>query len=307
MHLDRIPPLELSIPPEWEGRSIEAVLRSELHFSRSRIRRLKRDAQVLRNGSPTPLWERLRSGDMLHVEIPMVEQAIPGDPIPLKIIFEDDDLVVIDKPAGLVVHPSKGHPRETLANALIYHWTTHQIAAGFHPVHRLDRWTSGLILIAKSPWAHQQLDRQLQSRRLVREYLAVVSGKLPSPSGVIEAPIALAEDGHHRTTGLSGQRAATRFRAIRRWQDVTWVLCRLKTGRTHQIRVHFSHIGHPLIGDSFYGGADTQLHRPALHSYRLRFLHPRHGNLLRFAAPLPEDIAALWIKPDIASADITPS
>lgn len=291
--MDGIPPLEIIALPEWDGRSIEGILRSEFHFSRSRIRRLKRDAQVYRNGLVVPLWERLHTGDKLLVEIPMVEQAIPGDPLPLNIVYEDDDVVVINKPAGLVVHPSKGHTRGTLANALIHHWETQQKIAGFHPVHRLDRWTSGLIVIAKSPWAHQQLDRQLQTRRLVRDYLAVITGRLKSHSGVIEANISLAEDGHHREAGVLGQTAATRFRIVHRWHDATMVLCRLKTGRTHQIRVHFSHIGHPLLGDTFYQGHDELFSRPALHACKIRFIHPRHGMLMRFTSPIPSDICTL--------------
>lgn len=288
-----IRPLEYTVPPEWDGRSIENVLRSELNFSRTRIRALKRDARVLQNGLPVPLWGRLVAGDHLLVEIPGVEQEIIGEPLPLTIVHEDDDLVVVNKPAGLVVHPSKGHPLGTLANALVYHWDVRQNNAGFHPVHRLDRWTSGLILIAKSPWAHQQLDRQLQSRRLVRDYLALTTGALEKESGVIAASITLAEDGHHREAGAHGQMAVTRFRTVFRWANATLVLCRLKTGRTHQIRVHFRHIGHALIGDGFYGGDETIFSRPALHACKIRFIHPRHGRRMHFTAPLPEDISQL--------------
>ena len=294
------PPLQVIIHDKWDGRSVHSILQSEFMFSRSRIRGLKKGEYVKRNGTPIPLWERVYSGDNLTIEIPLIHQDITGDDLPLKIIYEDDDLIVINKQVGMVVHPSKGHPRFTLANALRYYWDCHGAAAGFHPVHRLDRWTSGLIVVAKSPWAHQQLDRALQKQLLVREYLAISEGELQNDSGVISAPIMLTEDTYHRGVGLNGQSAVTRFRVVERYADATLIFCRLSTGRTHQIRVHMSHIGHPLVGDEFYGG-DNRMDRPALHACRIRLPHPRNGQILRLNSPLPDDMKSYLAKQSIKS------
>lgn len=289
------PPILFTTPAKWDGRSIQSILRSEMDFSRTAIRRLKRGPHVLKNGVPAALWEPVRTGDQIEIPVTPGEQNLPGDDLPLDICYEDADLVVVNKASGMVVHPTKGHIRGTLANALVYHWISRGENAGFHPVHRLDRWTSGLLVIAKSPWAHQQLDLALQDRRLVREYLAIVSGRLAKDSGVISAPIHLMEDLHHRGVAVEGQPARTRYRTLQRWDDASLVFCQLATGRTHQIRVHMTHIGHPLLGDVFYGNEDPSIDRPALHACRLRFPHPRTREVLSFDRPVPEDMQKILV------------
>jgi 23S rRNA pseudouridine1911/1915/1917 synthase len=284
------PPIEFTVPAPWDGRSIQSILRSELDFSRTAIRRLKRGPFVLKNHVPAALWEPVRAGDQITITIETEGPKLPGDDLPLDICYEDADLVVVNKAPGMVVHPTKGHVRGTLANALVHHWNSRGESAGFHPVHRLDRWTSGLLVIAKSPWAHQQLDIALQKHRLVREYLAIVAGRLAYDSGVITAPIRLTEDQLHRGVAREGQAARTRYRTLKRWDDASLVFCRLFTGRTHQIRVHLAYMGHPILGDVFYGNEDPRIDRPALHACRLRLPHPRTREVLSFTCPLPEDM-----------------
>lgn len=289
------PPLIIEISPDLNGMSIMTLLRSRMGFSRTRLRQLKKGEFVFRNGRPSALWECVVTGDTITIALPSLTQAIAGEDLPIKIVYEDADLAVIDKSPGMVVHPVRGHYGGTLANALVHHWAVRGETASFHPVHRLDRWTSGLVVIAKSPWAHQQLDRSLQSGVLERTYLALASGSLASFSGRINAPIGLTEDLHHRGVLPDGQASATRFRVIRHLTDATLVMCRLETGRTHQIRVHLAHIDHPLVGDDFYGAEPGIFSRPALHAWRIRFKHPRMGKIIRLTSPVPEDMGE-WIK-----------
>jgi 23S rRNA pseudouridine1911/1915/1917 synthase len=287
------PPILLTIPPAWAGRQINGILRSDLAFSRTQLRNLKKGQLVFLNDQAVPLWQTVEPGDVLKICLPVMEQMLAGEDLPLEIIYEDADLVVVNKEPGMVVHPVRGHYSGTLANALVYHWARRHESASFHPVHRLDRWTSGLVIIAKSPWSHQQLDRALQANRLKRTYLALIADKMQPASGRIEAPIGLMADNHHRGVLPEGQPAVTHYRTVVNTPHYTLVMCRLKTGRTHQIRVHLAYEGHPLIGDGFYGGNMDRIDRPALHAWRIRLPHPRTGKRLSFTSPLPEDMKSL--------------
>jgi 23S rRNA pseudouridine1911/1915/1917 synthase len=278
------------IPAAYNGRELLTYLRSELKLSRSLIRALKLSGGIQLDGQIVFVNHRLRSGAQLQLTFEPLKQFIAPESGVLEIIYEDSDLVVVNKPAGMVVHPVKKHQSATLANLLIGSWQERCESASFHPVHRLDRWTSGLVLIAKNAWIHQQFDLMMKKGGLRRLYLAVCHGSPLKTSGRITAPVKDLPETARRIVHSEGRPALTRYRVLRRLDGSSLVVLKLFTGRTHQIRVHLSHLGHPLLGDSLYGGEKGLITRPALHAVRLSFRHPRSGKLLRFTAPLPEDL-----------------
>ena len=213
----------------------------------------------------------------------------------LDIVFEDDAILVVDKAAGILAHPVAAGERGTLANGIAHHLVMQGLPPRVHLVHRLDRDTSGLVLVAKSAEVHGRLDRQLRARTLRREYLALVDCVIKDDEGEIDAPIGRsADDPPLRTVRTDGAPARTRFRVVERFAGATLVALELATGRTHQIRVHMAHIGHPVLGDRWYGRRGLDLiERQALHAARLSVHHPRTNELLSFEAPLPDDMARL--------------
>lgn len=212
----------------------------------------------------------------------------------IRILYEDEDLLVVDKPPGQCMHPTVHHPRGTLMDAVLAYWAERGEVRAFHPVTRLDVGTSGATLIAKHPEAHAGLARLLAAGAVQKTYLACVEGRVPRSSGVIEAPIGRVPGSIiQRGVRPNGQPARTRFRVMARCAAGTLLMVRPLTGRTHQIRVHLAHLGHPLFGDDLYGGARTFLARPALHAWRLAFPHPRTGLRVRLESPLPADFRAL--------------
>jgi 23S rRNA pseudouridine1911/1915/1917 synthase len=228
---------------------------------------------------------------------PLADPADPGtppEPIPLRILYEDDALLVVDKPAGMLVHPVGPLRGGTLANGLAHHLRAQGLPGRVHLVQRLDRDTSGVIAVAKRSEIHRLLDRQLRSRRLHRRYLALVAGA-PPESGTIDGPIGRnPDDPPLRAVRPEGQPATTRFRVVERYHGAALVELELETGRTHQIRVHLEHLGHPVLGDRWYGRAGLDLvQRQALHAAELRLEHPVTGLALRVESPLPEDLEAL--------------
>lgn len=295
--------LKLQIPTAWAGQSLESFLRHQLRLSRSGIRALKRNDGLWIDGTRVWVKQRLQGGEELLLKFPEPEpQSMIAEELPLTIVFEDPDLIVINKTPGMVVHPTKKHQSGTLANGLLYYWQQRQEKVSFHPVHRLDRWTSGLIVIAKNSWAHQQLDLQLADKRLHRLYLTLCQG-IPHPSSAkINAPIESFLETPKRRVSAIGKIAITRYRVIAHSDRAAFVAVILATGRTHQIRVHFAHLGHPLWGDELYGSTELDFPRPALHAARLSFLHPRSGQRLRFTAPLPPDFSQLLQKTRLLSA-----
>ena len=221
----------------------------------------------------------------------------PGVPAPeLSIVHEDDWLAVVDKPSGMVVHPAPGHPTGTLADALTARGTTWSLLGGRERagiVHRLDRDTSGLLVVAKTEAAHRSLARQLSDRTLGRTYWALVEGGFREETGTIDAPIARHPRDRRRMAIVEGGREAiTDFRVVERLGGATVLEVTLRTGRTHQIRVHLASIGHPVVGDAVYGHPDAALGRPALHAMRLRFRHPEDGTERTFVAPVPGELLA---------------
>ena len=284
------------------GKRVDAWLPSQAEgLTRSAAQRLLEEGRVTLNGKPLAKNYKLTGAETLAVSLPDPEplDALPQD-IPLDVVYEDGDVIVVNKPAGLVVHPAPGHPDGTLVNALLHHCggSLSGVGGALRPgiVHRIDRDTSGLIIAAKNDAAHQALSAQLQNHTLARTYEAVVAGNLREDRGTVDAPI-----GRHHTdrkrmavTDRGGKRAVTHWEVIERFPGLTYVRCRLETGRTHQIRVHMAHMGCPLTGDFLYGRSNPALiARPALHSAGLELVHPITGERLSFAAPLPADLAAL--------------
>jgi 23S rRNA pseudouridine1911/1915/1917 synthase len=241
----------------------------------------------------------LKAGDRIAVTVPAVEKldAVPEE-IALDILFEDNDLVVINKPAGLVVHPGAGHSEHTLVNALLHHCTTLSGIGGKERpgiVHRLDKETTGCIVVAKNDAAHQHLSKQFADRTVRKIYLALVAGILKKTAGVIDAPIARHRV-HRQRMAVSearGRNAKTEYRVMRASANASLVECAIHSGRTHQIRVHFHHLGHPLLGDKLYAPkAAARYARQMLHAWKLAFDHPRTGERKSFEAPVPKDFEA---------------
>ena len=242
---------------------------------------------------------KLRSGDQVSWDVPALQHLeVLAEPIALDIVYEDADLLVINKPVGMVVHPGAGHGSGTLVNALLHHCCDLSGIGGVERpgiVHRLDKDTSGLLAVAKNDLAHHALQRQLQAREMKRSYYALAEQGFADDSGLIEAPIGRHPVERQRMAVVAnGRFARTLWQVRKRYQGYTWLALELDTGRTHQIRVHLKHIQHPLVGDPVYGSKRRhpfKVTRPLLHAWRLSFLHPRSGERLSFEAPLPEDFA----------------
>jgi 23S rRNA pseudouridine1911/1915/1917 synthase len=257
------------------------------------------DNGITVNGEPRYVSSRVHAGD--RIEIRMAEETsdqIAPEPIPLDIVYEDAHLLIVNKAAGIVVHPTHGQYAHTLANAVAHHWLTRGERRRFRPVHRLDQDTSGLLAIAKNPYVHQQLAEQMHSGQMVKEYTAVVRGRLPQPEGAVDAPIGrIPEEPHRRVVTPDGYPALTLYQALREFPGATLVRLRLLTGRTHQIRVHMRHLGCPLFGDKLYGppnlSAAEPIGRQALHASRLRLLHPAENRWMEWEADLPPDMRQL--------------
>ena len=290
--------LELAITPELAGVKVDTLLRKRLGLSGTVIRRVKwLEDGILADGVRVHTDFRPEAGQVLSVRLDDPERrgGIVPAPGPLDIVYEDEDLIVLNKAAGVPVHPGPGHFDDTLGNFLLYHYDEEGETADFHPVHRLDRGTSGLLVSAKHPHAQELLKRQLHTEDFRRVYLAVCEG-VPEPErGVVDAPLGPRPGSlMEQMVRPDGKPARTKYRVLRRWGDRALVSLELETGRTHQIRVHMAHTGHPLTGDFLYGAEDRELiGRPALHSGYLSFRQPITGERLQFTVPLPEDMARL--------------
>ena len=278
------------------GDRLDVFLASQLSdLSRSRIHQLIKQGHVLLNQEPTRPAQKIQAGDHISITVPPPEPTdlIPQD-IPLTVVYRDDELLVIDKPAGLTVHPGPGHPAGTLVNALLaLEPSLPGIGGVLRPgiVHRLDKDTSGLMVVAKSDQAHRELSRQLKAREVTKGYQALVKGKVEPLQGTIVASIG--RDPQHRkcmAIVAEGREAETRYRVLQYFEAYTLLEVFPKTGRTHQIRVHFSSRGHPLAGDNVYGGRSPFLQRHFLHAHLLGFHHPKTGQYLEFTSPLPPDL-----------------
>ena len=299
-------PVRLTVPGEGGGVRLDSFLAASLpELTRSAAARLIETGQVTVDGRTASKSARLYGGEAVEAALPEPEaiEALPQE-IPLDVVYEDGDVIVVNKPAGLVVHPAPGHPDGTLVNALLYHCgdSLSGVGGALRPgiVHRIDRDTSGLIIAAKNDAAHQALSAQLQDHSLARTYEAVVVGNLREDAGTVDAPI-----GRHHTdrkkmavTDRGGKRAVTHWETLERFPGYTHVRCRLETGRTHQIRVHMAYIGHPLCGDTVYGAKKPVpgLAGQCLHAVGLRFIHPRTGETVELACPLSGEFEAVLAK-----------
>lgn len=285
--------LKLTVDDTLTGR-IDKVLAHQFNqFSRSHLQKWIEDGNVRVNGQPVKPKYKLAVGDQVVIE-PEAPQKVDLTPekIPLDIVYEDDDVIVVNKPQGMVVHPAPGHPNHTLVNALLYHSPLSTINGEFRPgiVHRIDKDTSGLLMVAKNDLAHRSLAAQLKAKTNQREYVSLVHGVIKQDAGTINAPIGRSKKDRKKQAVVSdGRHAVTHFKVLHRFRHYTLVSCRLETGRTHQIRVHMKSIGHPLAGDPLYGPRKTLPGRGQyLHARLLGFKHPRTGKELVFTAPLPE-------------------
>lgn len=268
-------------------------------WSRSQVQQWIKDGDITVNGKKEKANYRLQTGDLVEIEVPEPELAdIEPEDLHLDIYYEDADVLVVNKPKGMVVHPSNGHFTGTLVNGLMYHCKDLSGINGvLRPgiVHRIDKDTSGLLMVAKNDYAHEKLAAQLSEKTVTRKYFALVHGNIPHEAGTIDAPIGRDPADRQRMAVVdNGKDAVTHFRVLERFDRYTFIECRLETGRTHQIRVHMKYIGHPLAGDPKYGPKKTiDFGGQALHAGVLGFCHPRTGETLTFEAPLPDDFAHL--------------
>lgn len=283
---------------EDAGTRADVFLAAKLGVSRSNMQKLLEDRRVKRGEKIIKANYKVRAGEMFVVDIPEPEpiEAVPEN-IPLDIIYEDDDVVVLNKARGMVVHPAPGNYTGTLVNALLYHCSNLSgINSAIRPgiVHRLDKDTSGIMIVAKNDAAHISLSQQIQSKTAVRTYLAVVRGNIKTDSGTIETQIARDKTDRKKMAVVKegGRDAITDYEVLERFGKYTLVCCKLRTGRTHQIRVHMEYLGYPLVGDPKYSPMKTPfgIKGQALHSHTLEFTHPRTGERMKFEAPLPEDM-----------------
>lgn len=283
---------------EDAGARIDVCLAAKLGVSRSNMQKLLEEGRVKRGDKVLKANYKVRAGEVYTVDIPEPEpiEAVPED-IPLDIIYEDDDVVVLNKARGMVVHPAPGNYTGTLVNALLYHCKNLSgINSAIRPgiVHRLDKDTSGIMIVAKNDAAHIALSQQIQSKTAVRTYLAVVRGNIKTDSGTIETQIARDKNDRKKMAVVKegGREAITDYEVLERFGKYTLVRCKLRTGRTHQIRVHMEYLGYPLVGDPKYSPMKTPfaIKGQALHSHTLEFTHPHTGERMKFEAPLPEDM-----------------
>ncbi|HEY8347569.1 MAG TPA: RluA family pseudouridine synthase [Symbiobacteriaceae bacterium] len=311
--------VEYVVPPQDGGITLGKFLYDRLRLSRTLVRRVKTAGGLYVNGQPARTSQRLQGGEVVELRLP-AEGRVAPEPVPITVIYEDRYLLVVDKPPGQVVHPVRDYVSGTLANGVAYHLQQQGEDAVVRPVQRLDRDTSGLVLFAKDPAVASLLARELEQHKLDRHYIAYVAGALHPDRGTVSVPIrrvwghpvarevavgprtpeqeALLKEAEARGQVLredwkaEGQPAVTHWEVLRRWPSATKVRLRLETGRTHQIRVHMAHLGHPLLGDRLYGDG-RMAPRQALHAASLVFVHPVTGERLAFTSPLPPDLVAL--------------
>ncbi|HXI84495.1 MAG TPA: RluA family pseudouridine synthase [Verrucomicrobiae bacterium] len=286
------------------GQRLDQYLRGELaEHSRAFLQKLIEQGHVLVNGGAVKASYKVRAGDKVRVEIPPPRPlATQPEEIALDVLFEDDDLIVVNKPAGLVVHPAAGNYEHTLVNALLHHCRGELAGIGGveRPgiVHRLDKGTSGCIVVAKTDFAHRALVAQFKSREVKKIYRTVCWGKFVRPSGRIETVIGRSERDRKKMSARAsrGRPAVTDYRVLKQFADFALVEAHIHTGRTHQIRVHMAHIGHPVMGDATYGRArptNISVARPLLHAYKLGFTHPRSQEFVEFTTPVPDDMVKM--------------
>lgn len=286
---------EYVLTPEDEGKKYQAILSRKFHFSHKVIQHLKQGENVWVNGKFSYLNARGKVGDILAIELHSAEESnIPGENLPLEVLYEDGYLLAVNKPAGQVAHPNPRYQAGTLGNAVIGYWLAKGEERPFRPVHRIDRNTSGVMVIAKNRFAHQQLAWQSEKGKIHKRYLGFVQGNPPEDSGQWDGPIGLVPGSFiQRHVCPDGMPALTYYKVLRRFQNVSLMEFILGSGCTHQIRAHCAGYGFPLLGDTLYGGDPALINRQALHSYVYAFDHPLTGSKIVIKAPLPQDLQEL--------------
>ena len=290
--------LEKCVDKAFDGIKIREYLKEEMGLSSRLIRGAALDKRILVNNNPVKMNYVLKADDNILINLKKKEsQNIEPEKIEIEIVYEDSDIIVVNKRPNMVVHPTKRSQSGTLANALLYYFKETNQDCIVRLVSRLDMDTSGLIIIAKNQYAHMELSKDMQQNGIEKRYLALVHGHMEQMEGTIDKPIYRPEIGGNmrRVVDERGQRSITHYKVVERLKNADLVECLLETGRTHQIRVHLSHLGHPIYGDTLYGiEEDAQLiSRQALHAYGLNFKSPRTKEYLQLRADLPEDIRAL--------------
>ena len=282
------------VTSEDDGKEVRQITREYFDFSARLRNRIKREKLTMRNGVPAEGWHKVCKGDEISITLPDEHSNFPPEDIPINIVFEDDDLMVINKQPGLVVHPTKGHPSGTCANALSNYMEQTGRIFKIRFVNRLDRDTSGLLLVAKNAYCQNHITDQMRKGQIHKKYLAIVKGVMESETGTIDLPIGRPDPEDIRRGVISdGAPSVTHYKVVDHLKNHTLVELLLETGRTHQIRVHMSHIGHPVAGDTLYGEEDLELiSRQALHAAGLSLIHPITKEPVEFTAPLPDDMEA---------------
>ncbi len=299
-------PVFIEVDEEVSGERVDKILTLALEdYSRSFIQEMLAEGRVLCDGKKVSKSFRPKTGDLLEFTVPEpTELIVKEQDIPLEIMYEDEHLLVVNKPRGMVVHPAPGNYTDTLVNALLFHCkgALSKINGDVRPgiVHRIDKDTSGLLLVAKNDEAHISLAAQLQKQTLDREYLAVIHGKLKQPKGKVEAPIGRSSNDRKKmcVTDKNSKYAVTHYEVLEEFNGFSYIKCKLETGRTHQIRVHMAHLGHPVAGDTVYGlgGKPALEGGQCLHAAMLGFTHPVSGERIVINSPLPDYFTAFLAK-----------
>ncbi|MFX3619585.1 MAG: RluA family pseudouridine synthase [Sporolactobacillus sp.] len=290
--------MDCTIDQAHDGELMRDYLKKEVRISRRALSAIKyKGGKLLVNGQVKTVRQPLEAGDLLSIIFPPEEPSdfLISERRELDIVYEDQEVLVLNKPAGIPVIPSHQYPSGTLANYLLAYFEDEGLASTVHIINRLDRNTSGLMLVAKHRFSHERFYKMQKKKEVHRRYLAFVGGNLEQESGTIDAPIGRREESaiERQVDWSTGKRSITHFQVLQRYEDRTLVLVQLQTGRTHQIRVHFASIGHPLLGDDLYGGAMDRIDRQALHSFELVFNHPFTGQAVHLHAAYPEDMRLL--------------
>ncbi|KXG44043.1 RluA family pseudouridine synthase [Tepidibacillus decaturensis] len=287
--------LEFRVSNQEHGKTIEEVCKTNLQISGRMVQKLTHRNGIQLNGKKSFLAYRLKPGDRLQIKVFERENyGLEPEPIPIDILYEDDHVLVVNKQSGISVHPTDPSQKGTLAHAIAFYYQTQGLQTKVRHIHRLDKDTTGAILVAKHALAQAILDEDLRERKIKREYLAIISGIPNPPKGTIDLPIG--RDRHHptrRRVSTGGDTAITHYQVIETFEHASMVKLQLDTGRTHQIRVHLEYIGHPLFGDTLYGGLKKGINRQALHGVKLSFNHPFLHEKIEIEAPIPEDIKNL--------------
>lgn len=279
--------------------TIYDVLKNEFEISNRLITKIKKSKKIFLNNSSVSSLQQIKKGDLIEVLLDFDEDSTNIIPtkMPLKILYEDDSLLIVNKSANIAIHPSILHYSNTLSNGVKYYFNEIGLQRKIRPVNRLDRDTSGIVIFAKNEYVQECLIKQMSNNSFKKEYIALCEGVFKKKEGTINAPISRKENSIiERCINNDGEKAITHFLVLHRFSNYTLVQCILETGRTHQIRVHMSYIGHPIIGDTLYGNSSNLINRQALHAYKIIFVHPLTKKIMRFISPIPEDMKKAYEK-----------